>query len=87
MLGDAKKTNEKSFESRNMKKYDKKMLFRNDLEQVDWESILRPYDNDPVSMAATFQETFESILYLHTPVNMNRFVASLLLASLFLLKI
>ena len=76
----------KVVESRNMNKYDK-MLFRNDLEQVDWESILRPFDNDPVSMAATFQETFESILNLHAPVKTKRFVASLLLGSLFLLKI
>ena len=54
-----------------MNKYDK-MLFLNDLEQVDWESILRPFDNDPVSMAATFQETFESILNLHAPVKKKR---------------
>ena len=69
-----------------MKKYDK-MLFRNDLEQVHWESILRQFDNDPVSMAATFQETFESILNLHAPVKKKRFVASLLLGSQFFLKI
>ena len=61
----------KVVESRNINKYDK-MLFRNDLEQVDWESILRPFDNDPVSMAATFQETFESILNLHAPVKKKR---------------
>ena len=26
--------------------------------QVDWETILSPFNNDPVSMAATFQEIF-----------------------------
>ena len=36
-----------------MKKYDK-MLFRKDLEQIDWASILSPLDNGPVSIAATF---------------------------------
>ena len=41
----------KVIESRNMKKCDK-TLFRKDLEQVDWENILSPFDNDPVSMAA-----------------------------------
>ena len=54
-----------------MKKYDK-ILFRKDLEQVDWEAILRPFDNDPVSMVATFHEIFESILNLHAPVRKKR---------------
>ena len=54
-----------------MKKYDK-MLFRNDLQQIDWETILRPFDNDPASMAATFQEIFESILNIHAPVRKKR---------------
>ena len=54
-----------------MKKYDK-TLFRKCLEQVDWETILSPFDNDPVSMAATFQEIFESILNLHAPVTKKR---------------
>ena len=48
------------------------MPFRNDLEQVDWESILPPFDNDSVSMTATFQETFESILNLHAPAKKKR---------------
>ena len=45
----------KIIESRNMNKYDK-MLFRNDVQQIDWEAILRPYDSDPKSMAAALQE-------------------------------
>lgn len=62
---------QKIVESRNMKKYDK-MLFRQDLQQIDWETILSPFNNDPVSMAATFQEIFESILNLHAPVRKKR---------------
>ena len=54
-----------------MEKYDN-MLFRNDCQQIDWETSLRPYYNDPKSMAATFQEIFESILNLHAPIKMNR---------------
>ena len=57
----------KVIESRNMNKYDK-MLFRKDLQQIDWETILRSFDNDPVRMAATCQEIVESILNLHAPI-------------------
>ena len=37
------------------------MLFRKDLQQLDWETILRSIDNDPASIAATFQEIFEML--------------------------
>ena len=50
-----------------MDKYDN-MLFHNDCQQIDWETSLRLYDNNPKSMAATFQEIFESILNLHAPI-------------------
>ena len=42
-----------------MTKYDK-MLFRMDMQQIDWESILGPFEGDPACMAATFQDVFES---------------------------
>ena len=48
------------------------MLFCKDLEQIGRETILRPFDNGPVSMAATFMEIFESILNLHAPVRRKR---------------
>ena len=54
-----------------MKKFDK-MRFRNDLQQIDWETILCPYDNNPKIMAATFQEIFESILNLHASIRRKR---------------
>ena len=54
-----------------MKKYDK-MLFRKDLEQIDWANILSPLDNGPVSMAASFQEIFESILNVHATARKKR---------------
>ena len=54
-----------------MNKYDK-MLFRNDLQQINLETILRPCDNDPKHMAATFQEISESILHLHAPMKRKR---------------
>ena len=56
-----KESTKKVVQSRNMKKYDK-THFRHDLNQIEWETILGPYSSDPVSMAATFQEIFESIL-------------------------
>ena len=43
-----------------MKKYDK-IQFRQDLNQIEWETILGPYSSDPVNMAAMSQGIFESI--------------------------
>ena len=48
------------------------MLFCKDFQQIDWETIFRPFDNGPVSMAATFQEIFESIFNRHAPVRERR---------------
>ena len=53
-----KKKERKFVESRNMKKYDKS-LFRMDMQQIDWESILGPFEGDPAGMAATFQDLFD----------------------------
>ena len=62
-----KESTKKVVKSRNMKKYDK-TYFRHDLNQIEWEPILSPYSSDPISMAATFQEIFESILDAHAPL-------------------
>ena len=59
MPGSIKKV-QKIIESRSMKMYDK-THFRQDLNQIEWETIPSPYSSDPVRMAATFQEIFESI--------------------------
>ena len=61
----------KLVESRNMKQYDK-ALFLNDLQQIDWTTILDPLSNDPSGMANTFQEIFESILNVHAPIKRRR---------------
>ena len=54
-----------------MKQYDK-ALFLNDLQQIDWKTILDPLSNDPSGMANTFQEIFESILNVHAPIKRRR---------------
>ena len=59
-----------------MKKYDK-IQFRQDLNQIEWETILGPYSSDPVNMAAMSQGIFESILDVHAPVRKKDFVTSL----------
>ena len=51
----------KVVETRNLKKYDRS-LFRNDLQQVDWETILNSCSNNCNEMTTTFQEIFQSIL-------------------------
>ena len=54
-----------------MIKYDK-ALFRNDIQQVDWEAILTALSDNPADMASTFQEVFESILDLHALLRRRR---------------
>ena len=66
-----KKKKPNVIESRSMTKYDK-ALFRNDIQQVDWEAILTPFSDNPAGMATTFQEVFESILDLHAPLRRKR---------------
>ena len=66
-----KKKERKFVESRSIKKYDK-TLFRVDMQQIDWESILGPFEGDPAGMAATFQDVFESVLNLHAPLRKKR---------------
>ena len=61
----------KLVESRNMKQYDK-ALFLNDLQQIDWKTILDPLSSDPSGMTNTFQEIFESILNIHAPMKRRR---------------
>ena len=61
----------KVVEFRNLKKYDK-MLFRQDLQQIDWETILSPFNVDPSSIATTFLEIFESILNSYAPLGRKR---------------
>ena len=51
--------------ARNMRKYNK-THFRNDIQQVEWETILIPYCDNTTNMATLFQEIFESILVIHT---------------------
>ena len=61
----------KTIESRNMKKYDS-ALFLQDLQQIDWKTILDPLSNDPSGMADTFQEIFESTLDFHAPIKKKK---------------
>ena len=66
-----KKKEREFVESRSMKKYNK-TLFRMDMQQIDWESILGPSEGDPAGMVATFQDVFESVLNLHAPLRKKR---------------
>ena len=50
-----------------MRKYNK-AHFRNDIQQVEWETILSPYCDNIMDMATVFQEIFESILDIHAPL-------------------
>ena len=48
----------KIFKSGNMRKYNNKSLFREDLKQVEWRTIFDTYTDDPFGMASIFQEIF-----------------------------
>ena len=54
-----------------MRKYNK-AHFRNNIQQVEWETILRPYCDNTIDMATIFQEIFESILDIHAPLRRKR---------------
>ena len=56
-----KSRKQKVIESRNMRRYNKPH-FRNDIQQVKWETFLSPYYDNTTDMATIFQEIFESIL-------------------------
>ena len=43
-------------------------LFRNDLQQINWEIILSFHADNPDNMATTFQEILESVLDIHAPL-------------------
>ena len=43
-----------------------------DMQQIDRESILGPFEGDPAGMVATFQNVFESVLNLHAPLRKKR---------------
>ena len=53
--------------TRSLSSYDR-ALFRNDLQQIDWETIFSSYADNPDNMATTFQEIFESVLDIHAPL-------------------
>ena len=61
----------KVLETRCMSNYDR-ALFRNDLQQIDWETILSSHADNPDNMATTFQEIFESVLDIHAPLKKRR---------------
>ena len=57
----------KLLETRSLSNYDR-VFFRSDLQQIDWETILNSYADNPDSMATTFQQIFESALDIHAPL-------------------
>ena len=57
----------KVLEARSLRNYDKAQ-FCHDLKQIDWETSLSSYADNPDNMAATFQEIFESVLDIHAPL-------------------
>ena len=66
-----KKKKPKIIESRSLSRYNKE-LFRNDLRQIDWSTILDPLSENPYEMASAFQEIFELILDMHAPLKKRR---------------
>ena len=50
-----------------MKKCDS-ALFLQDLQQIDWKTILDPLTDNPSGMADTLQEIFESTLDFYAPI-------------------
>ena len=67
----------KVLETRCMSNYDR-ALFRNDLQQIDWETILSSHADNPDNMATTFQEIFESVLDIHAPLKKGGYAILLL---------
>ena len=67
----AEKSKAKNSRNSTRKKYEK-AIFQHDLQQIDWETILTPFANDPSAMAGTFQEIFESLLNIHAPIKKRR---------------
>ena len=57
----------KGLETRCLSNYDR-ALFPNDLQQIDWETILSSHVDNPNNMASTFQEILESVLDIHAPL-------------------
>ena len=58
-------------EIRFLSKYDRQ-LFRDDLQQIDWETILSSCADNPDNIATAFQEVYESVLDIHAPLKKRR---------------
>ena len=71
----------KIVESRNMKNYDK-TAFQQDLNAIDWESLLEPFSQNPCKMASVFQELFDAVLSLHAPIRKEKGKVNLLHGSM-----
>ena len=54
-----------------MKKYDK-VLFHNDSQEIEWETILVSFASDPSANADTIQAIVESLLKVHAPNKKRR---------------
>ena len=58
-------------ETRSLKRYNK-ALFQQDLQEIDWDCILKPLADEPSKMVTTFQEIFESLLNVHAPLKVKK---------------
>ena len=67
-----KSKKQKVIESCYMRKYNK-AHFRNDIQQIEWETILSLYCHNTTDMATTVQDKFESILDIHALLRRKRF--------------
>ena len=76
-----KSKKQRVIESRNMRKYNKAYA-RNDIQQVEWDTILSAYCDNTMDMATIFLEIFESILDIHAPLRVRSDVAPWLTPSL-----
>ena len=71
-----KKKKPRIIETRILSKYDKE-LFRNDLLQIDWPTILDPLSENPNAMASVVQEIFELVLDMHAPLKKGGYEVTL----------
>ncbi len=62
---------QKLAEIRSLKRYNK-VLFQQDLGEINSDDALGPFSSDPCRMAQTFQEIFESLLNLHAPLGVRK---------------
>ena len=47
-------------------------LFQQELQEIDWITLLIPLENDPSEVAAMFQCVFDSFLFMHALLQIKK---------------